>query len=163
MAKAPSWTKSDGRKLLLEDLRANRIPPHITWVQIFQARPEFNVGVSYAEALRLFKGRLERARKKVQEQKSRAETELELMQQDRVTHPRPATNHRGEPQWEGSDAQKLLKADIKNGVLATMTKTQFYLSRPEYRALPKAILVGHIDQEVRYVKFSTQYRSRYGY
>jgi hypothetical protein len=133
------------------------------WVEAFQYRPEFNVGVSYAEALRLFKGRLASARKKVSGQRSRADTELALLQQDRVAHPRPATNHRGEPQWEGSTTQKLLKEDIKNKVHETLTHTQFYLSRPEYQLLPKRILVGHIEQEIRLIKFKRQYRSRFGY
>jgi len=159
----PSWRKSDGKKLLIQDIRANRIHAAMDYQEAFQRRPEFNVGVTVAEALRLFKGRLLRARKKVAAQKSRAELELALLQQDRITHPAPAHNHRGEPRWEGSVAQQLLKADVKAKRHEQLTNTQFFNSRPEYRALPKPILVGHIVQEVKLIKFKTQYRSRYGY
>jgi len=158
-----NWRKSEGRKLLLKDVRAGRIHASMDWVEAFQYRPEFNVGVSYAEALRLFKDRLARIRKKVGTQKSRADEELRLLQQDRITHPAPAFNHRGEPRWEGSDVQKLLKQDVKNKVHETKMHTQFYLSRPEYQTLPKRILVAHIEQEVKLTKFKKQYRSRYGY
>jgi len=160
---APNWRKSDGKKLLLQDLRAGTIHDNMDWVEVFQYRPEFNVGVSYAEALRLFKGRLRSARGKISKQKTRAVDELALLKQDRITHPAPAFNHRGEPRWQGSNVQKLLKADVKNKVHETKTHTQFYLSRPEYQTLPKRILVAHIEQEIKLIKFKTQYRSRFGY
>jgi hypothetical protein len=59
--------------------------------------------------------------------------------------------------------QKLLKQDVADKKHETLTNTQFYLSRPEYQTLPKHIIVGHIEQEVKLVKFKHQYRHRYGY
>jgi len=159
----PSWHKSEGKKLLVRDLRAGTIHDAMDWVEVFQYRPEFNVGVSYAEALRLFKGRLRSARAGVSKQRTRAETELALLQQDRVIHPAPAFNHRGEPRWEGSIVQQLLKQDVKDKVQEMLMHNEFYLSRPEYQTLPKSIMVGHIEQEIRLIKFKKQYRGRFGY
>ena len=59
-------------------------------------------------------------------------------------------NHRGEPQWDGSDAQMFLKEDITAGKhLLYKTPSEFCATRDEYKALPKKVFRGHIHQEKR--------------
>ena len=68
----------------------------------------------------------------------------------RENHPRPDLNYRGEPQWDGSDAQRLLKEDMTAGKhLKYDTPSEFRDSRPEYQTYNKKVFRGHIHQEVR--------------
>ena len=46
-----SWQKSDGKKLLMQDIRDGRVTATMDWKDVFQTRNEFIIGVSYAEAL----------------------------------------------------------------------------------------------------------------
>ena len=91
--------------------------------------------------------------------------ELALLRADRLVHPAPPTNHRGEPRWEGSAAQTLLKDDVKKLKHEGMKPLAYYKSRPEYEAwgFSAATIAGHVKQEVRLLKFLKQYRGRYGY
>ena len=65
-------------------------------------------------------------------------------------------SHQGFIQWQGSDAQKLLKKDIKNGVLEKYTKDkykhpkmEYWLSRPEfYDKFPLNVFHDKIQQEI---------------
>lgn len=91
--KKESWMKSKGRKLLLGDVKNGAIPNTMPWQTAFQLRPEFAVGVSAAEAKRLFQNRLKSARAMISKKDARAASELALLQQDRLLHPAPATNH----------------------------------------------------------------------
>ena len=99
--------------------------------QVFHMRPEFAVGDTPEEALRLFENRLASAREIIRGKKQRTSTELAMLQEDRLVHPFPATNYRGEPQWEGSAAQKVLKKDVADKKHETMSRTAFYNLRPE--------------------------------
>jgi len=161
--KKHSWSKSDGKALLLADIRAKRVTHAMDWDAVFQTRPKFCVGVTPVEALRLFQGRLTRAFKAVAVKDERVAHELALMQQDHIAHPRPALDHHGNPQWEGSQLQKLLKKDIAEGKHLTMSTTQLYNFRPEYQSMHKPLFLGKIEQEVKLVKFKKQYRNRFGY
>ena len=129
----------------------------------FKSRPEFAVGKNVDDAARLFETRLKSARKIIAEKDERAAMELALLHEDRKVRPVPLANHRGEPRWEGSKAQKQLKKDVAEGKHLTMKSTEFYLSNPDYQKYPKNIIMGHVDQEVRLRKFTKQYRGRYGY
>ena len=104
--KTQAWIASKGRKILFSDITSGKISENIKYEQVFHMRPEFAVGDTPGEALRLFENRLASARKVI------CATELAMFQQDRLAHPFPSTNHRGEPQWEGSTAQKVLKEDV---------------------------------------------------
>ena len=95
--------------------------------------------------------------------RQRASTELAMLQEDRLVHPFPATNYRGEPQWEGSAAQKVLKKDVADKKHETMSRTAFYNLRPEYKAFPKTVIVGKVQQEERLLKFMKQMRKKKGY
>lgn len=115
--KESCWLNSQGRKLLLEDVRSGRIPNNMAADIAFAMRPEFDVFPSTKKSPKeLFDGRLQSARGIIQQKNNRSLRELALLQQGRVVHPPPATNHRGEPTWEGSAAQMLLKQDVANNV-----------------------------------------------
>jgi len=157
------WRDSRGKQMLLQDVRAGRIPDDMDWKDAFVQRPEFDVGDTWEEALRLFKGRIKSARKLVNENNSRSTTELALLRQDRAIRPPPAFNHRGEPRWEQSAAQTFLKQDVADKKHETMSRTAFYNSRPAYKLFQKRTISKHIDQEIRLQKFLADYGKRRQY
>ena len=163
------WATSEGRKLLFADIRSGRIPATMSWQAAYQLRPEFVVGTkanpTAEKAESLFEGRLKSARGILAEKDQRAVSELALLRADRLIHPVPATNHQGEPRWEGSEAQKLLKDDVKKLKHEGMKPLAYYASRPQYKAwhFSAATIAGHVKQEVRLLKFLKQYRGRYDY
>ena len=65
--------------------------------------------------------------------------------------PTKTHNHRGEPRWEGSDAQKALKDDIANGIHLTMTPVEF-ANRKVFKDYAEDIIQQHIHQEVQISK-----------
>ena len=161
--KTPAWITSKGRKTLFREITTGKIFENMKYEQVFHMHPEFAVGDTQEEALRLFENRLANARKIIGAKKQHAATELAMLQQDRLAHPFPSTNHRGEPQWEGSAAQKVLKKDVENKKHETMSRTAFYNLRPEYDAFPKTVIDGKIQQEERLLKFMKQMRNKKGY
>jgi hypothetical protein len=82
-----------------------------------------------AEALRLFDNRFRSAVKINDKKATRAKHEMALLQQDRAAHPIPGKNHRREPRWEGSEAQKLLNAGIKNNAHSTLSRAEVKLRK----------------------------------
>ena len=161
--KTPAWIASNGRKILFSDITSGKISEKMKYEQVFHMRPEFAVGDTPEEALRLFETRLASAREIICGKKQQAATELAMFQQDRLAHPFPATNYRGEPQWEGSAAQKVLKDDVTNMKHETMSCTAFYNVRPEYKTFPKTVIDGKVQQEERLLKFMKQMRNKKGY
>jgi hypothetical protein len=161
--KKNTWLNSDGRKLLLRDLKDGTINRTMNWQTVFHTRPEFALGPTNSEALRLFESRFSSAVKINDEKAARAQHEMALLRQDRMVHPIPQKNHRGEPRWDGSEAQKLLKADIKNNAHATLSRMEFYSSRVEYQAWEKEFIDGHVVQEVKLRKFRKQMAVKKGY
>jgi len=156
--KDDDWLHSEGRRLLESDLQSNRICDATDWRTVYHLRPEFAVGETPEEALRLFEGRLYRARQRHKRQRNLAASELAMLQHDRQQHPVPTTDRRtGEPRWDGSEAQRLLKIDVKNKVHETMSRTAFYNSRPEYQEFSKATIDRKVPQEVSRIKFVNQY------
>jgi len=156
------WLHSEGRRLLFEDLR-QKLYGGMHWRVVFQQRPEFDVGKTKDDAERLFQSRLYNARKISGSKDSRAAKELGLLQHDLQVRPYPLFNHRGEERWEGSETQKLLKQDIADKKHIGLTPTQFMATRPEYGALPRFVIKGHVEQEVRLQKFLKQYRAKFGF
>jgi len=160
--KKNTWANSEGRKLLRSDIRKGRIPADMDWEIAFARRPEFAFGKTPEEAKRLFKTRLQTARTYVHNKLARAAEELRLYRQDRQVYPPSATMNSGEPRWDGSNAQRLLKQDVEEGIHLTMTPAQFYAFRPEYQEFLKRTITDHVQQEESTSKFLKQYRARYG-
>jgi hypothetical protein len=163
------WPSSKGRKLLIKDIRSGRIPADMAWEDAYKLRPEFVVGTkednTAKKARSQFESRLDSAREILAKRDTRAAEELALLRQDRQRHPAPATNHKGEPRWEGSEAQKLLKQDVAEKKHEGMKPAQYYASRPQYKAwgFSAATIKGHVEQEVKLLKFRKQMRGKFGY
>ena len=69
-------------------------------------------------------------------------------------HPTPELNSRGEPQWNGSDAQKLLKELVASGGHTGVKPQQLWEQRQEYQVYSLQTFRDHIYQEERLLKFN---------
>jgi len=158
-----STRDSKGRKLLRDDICNGLITENLPVHTVCRRRPEFAHEANKTEARRLFEGRLEAAFACVKKKREHAAAELTLCEEDWLVCPKEATMFSGEPRWEGSAAQHLLKQDVAEGKHSTMTRTQFCLSRDEHKEFFKAAVDGHVHQEVHTEKFMRQCRARCGH
>jgi hypothetical protein len=153
-----NWRNTEAARLLEKDLMEDNIPldaedmePRVVYFQ----RPEFS-DVDYEK----FRRNLNEMRKRHRAMKSRANDDAEALAHDRRIYPKPAFNHRGEPRWEGSDAEKSLRLDVQAGKNRTMRPKALYESREEYKIVPLDVFRGHIDQEWRRQKYIRQLRDK---
>jgi hypothetical protein len=64
-------------------------------------------------------------------------------------YPKKTHNHRGEPRWEVSEAERLLTLDIDKGKNKSLKPIDLHHSRNEYKMYPLTVFRNHIDQEER--------------
>lgn len=129
-ATKPGWADSLAKELLWTDLCSGEVPLHPEYMpaeEVYLLRPEFEFW-----PFDQFKDRLADLRVAFIAKDSRSSRAAAALKRARELHPKPTLNHRGETQWEGSDAQRLLKEDIENGAHLEMKPIDLWQSRPEY-------------------------------
>jgi hypothetical protein len=144
------WGKAAAKKLLAEDILNGLVTTAMDWEDVVQLRPEYQ-----NTSQRLFKTRLKRLLGQIGVAQNKATDEEAALLHDRALFPTPTHNYRGEPRWEGSEAQRLLRQDVANLVHSTMKPKAFHLTQAEYQLYPLEVFRGHIYQEVRFGKFCT--------
>jgi hypothetical protein len=144
------WKKSVAKKLLVEDILSGAIPNTMHWETVRSMRPEYG-----ASTRRLFGSRLKSLRDQIDHSIRNATVDAAALAHDRAICPAPTHNYRGEPRWEGSEAERLLKEDFANAIQKTMKPSDFHKTRAEYQQYPLAVFRGHIYQEQRFNKFCT--------
>lgn len=155
------WKNSAAKQVLKDYFKQKTIPLNYCdkhgvgfryiWDTYCKNHPAF-VGMECDET---FNRRLRSVRDDYVRKDERAEKDLDAFLTFIKNHPRPSHNHRGEPQWDGSDAQRLLKEDMairKN--LQYAKPSDFHDSRPEYGFYGKDCFRQHIHQEKRLIKFN---------
>ena len=100
-----------------------------------------------------FTRRLLSLRKLVAEGKKRADKDLAAFQVAKQNHPPPARNHRNEPQWNGSEAQRLLKKDIDDDVHKVLWPEDQHKSKPAHQEFSLDAFRDHMHQEVQTRKY----------
>lgn len=146
----PDWKTSDAKKLLELDLISGEIPLQsgddgMDPMDVYLQRPEFS-----EFPYEYFRGRLLDMRKQITEKKALASVDAAALANDQKIHPKSSHSVRGEPRWDGSAAQQLLKNDIKDNKHKTMTPKDLHKSRSDYfDNYPLSVFRKHIDQEVR--------------
>jgi hypothetical protein len=119
-------------------------------------RPEFAEFDGYAN----FPSRLRGARQQIASKNNRASSDSAALAHDRKIYPKAASNHRGEPRWEGSEAERLLRKDMDEGKHNQMRPELLYYTRKDYHEnYPLKVFREHIYQEERRRKFLAQYGS----
>jgi hypothetical protein len=126
---------------------------------IYAMHPAFG-GPDNPEQFRLFICRLRAARKSVAEGIQRCDFEAAALESDREIYPPSLFNQRNEPQWQGSSAEILLKADVANKKHLQMKPQQLHQTQDDYLLFPLHVFRGHIHQEVKLQKFRHQYGNR---
>jgi len=136
-ADAPLWRKSAARDFLYNALLEGIIPQNPTQMKprevydtFCKMRPEFKHFQDY-KALD-FASRLRSARERVNKKTSRADTDLQAFEHDRLIFPAPTHDMHGEEMWQGSKAQELLRKDIKDGIADKLKPKVLYEKREEY-------------------------------
>ena len=154
------WKNSNAQHVLLSLLVSGEIPcTEISKAQMQEIwnlhclpRQEFD-GFLFAK----FPARLEAMQKRHLEHRGHAELEQDVFVLHKQHFPTPTHNHRGEPQWHGSDAERFLKADVAAKTHETMPPQQLQRTRMAYQHYPLEVFRKHIHQEVRLQKLHRQY------
>ena len=152
------WNESHpARQLIYDEIAAGNIPleaQQMTGAEVWSQYAdtvEFKMrGMKYGET---FNRRLAALRKLVKKDKSRAIADTEAVAIAIRNHPPPTHNVRGEPQWNGSKAQQLLKEDITAGKHLEMSPLDLRMTRPEYQAFLRDTIRWKIHQEVKTRKY----------
>jgi hypothetical protein len=107
-----------------------------------------------------FSSRLSALRDQLECKDTRANSDADALAHDRALFLAPATDNLGVPRWEGSESQRLLKADIEAGVhLTFQTLKTLWHSREQYFEIhtDSTRFIKRIHQEIKTRKFRAQY------
>ncbi len=155
------WKKHPGKQFLKQAFKEGTIPfdysmtigPREVWDTHCKNHPALGgAGMKYGTA---FTRRLGTVCTHFCKQQARAIADQECFDLARKNHPIKTHNHRGELRWAGSEAQRLLKQDMKEGkhVQYFGHPQEFRATRPEYQEYAKETFRKHIHQEKRLWKF----------
>jgi hypothetical protein len=151
------WIHSEAKKVILADLMDGHLSldenvvSAETAFQVYKAhRLEAFADVGFDQ----FKLRLKDHRDQVSKLHAASLWEEAAFQHDRVlVEPRGTHNHRGEPIFDKSPAQELLRQDVKELQHSEMSPMDLWHSRPEYMVFRLDIFRHRIYQEVRLQKY----------
>jgi len=158
---ATAWRNSKALECLQRLVASGEIDviltPKQVWDRFCILQPEFS-GFRYNKN---FPSRLRAIQQRHAEKCRRADASSAALAHDHLIFPSPAHNHRGEPRWQGSEAERFLKLDVAEKKHETMKPRQLYEARVEYHSnYPLEVFRKHIHQEVRLQKLLNQYASR---
>lgn len=154
--KEPSidWTNSAAKLFLKKAFKEELIPlkymrkeggpgPRFIWDKFCAGTPAFN-RMQYGSR---FTSRLATVRNDHYAKASRSEIDQNAYDNFRQRHPRPTHDHKGLPLWDGSDAQRLLKEDMANGLHEKGDPIDLWVERAEYQVYDLQVFRDHIYQE----------------
>lgn len=143
----PEWRDSRAKELLVTGLEAGTIP----WTrQEMPPRDVYNLHVEFQDyKYENFRTNLNNLRKAVRSRKKISLFEEDALLKDREKAQVGGQTMRGYPFWPTSDANQLLKQDIKEGRHLHMKPKILYIYRPEYQVFPLSVFRDHVHQELR--------------
>ena len=152
-----AWIGSSARLVLEQLIMSGEIPatgmtPKAVWETFCLGRLEFE-GFRYKN----FPSRLWSMRAQIEANSQRSARENAAFVRDQEFFPVSAVTNRGKPRWQGSAAERLLKADIAEMLNDRMTPAALQRTREEYRPFDSDVFRKHIHQEVRLRKYIAQY------
>jgi hypothetical protein len=125
------WRNSKARKLLYADVQADVASEELTAEEIYIMRPEYA-----AYDWEKFAGRLKYIRESVSYNNTRAAADKAAFDDYVANNPVSYYNSKGSIQWQGSDAQRQARQDIKE---------QWFKGKGKYRALYNLRDVYHME------------------
>jgi len=149
------WAKSAAKQFLKKCFRDKVICPDykdakVVWKDHCENHPAF-ARMTCDDA---FVRRLGTVRDDYLKKLGRMRDDLRAYVKAKANHPTPAFNCRGEPQWNGSEAQKLLKALVSEGKHEGKAPKKLHAAKPEFRVYSLQTFRDHIYQEERLLKFN---------
>lgn len=155
-----TWKDSEAKAVLLKALEAGDIPIDESKMSAEDVYSHVCYPAFRDFDFKKFKTNLKSLRGKVATSIRSAEWAALALAHDELIYPRPSHNYRGEPRWEGSDAQKLLKTTVsvawEMGIDDNMPTVDDLLQlahKSEFAGFKKETIGKHIHQEVRSIKF----------
>lgn len=163
--KPKAWQHSKARKMLRLDIEDGSITllayDAVTNKTGTKAEDAYKLRTEYQEyQFEKFEKYLETMRGIIRDHHGRASRDASAVAGFRQVYPKPPTNHRGEPRWEGSKAEEFLKNDMNEGKHTQMKPKQLRATRPEYQAYNPKTFSSHIDQEIRARKFQVYLKDK---
>lgn len=152
--KAILWSKSAAKQYLKKCFREEVISTEYKdEEQIWKDHCEGHKGFARMAYNDAFIRRLGSVRDDFKKKKERSEKDLEAYNIAKKNHPTPRLNSRGEPQWNGSAAQTLLKELIAQGKHRGKAPQTLWVEEAEFQVYSKQTFRDHIYQEERLLKF----------
>jgi len=137
--------KRFGEKAIATDHKA----PQQVWKDHCKNHAAF-AGMKHNEA---FDRRLNTARNDHIEKRDRMRNDSKACTKAKKNHPTPELNARGELQWNGSIAQKMLKETVQNREHKGVDPSVTWTGKAEFKVHSKQTFRDHICQEERLLKF----------
>ena len=155
--KEPDWRKHPAKQHLKKLFKdkivsveySSKGGPRKVWDDHCKDHPAFSK-MKYNET---FTRRLRDVKDDFRSKLGRAEDDKKAYENFRKLHPVATHNHRGEPRWEGSRAQELLREDMDDGIHDHLLPAVFRAQRPEYQDFQLDTFRDHIYQEQRLRKY----------
>ena len=133
----PEWGKSKARDYLLslcmrpdfpskDDIKPKQVWEELPWR--VKDVPEFRFFQDYKN----FATRLRQARARAEKKTGRANEDAAFLRHDREIYPERTEDFNGEPIWQGSKAQELLRRDLKDKEKMQLRPKQLQLQEEEY-------------------------------
>ena len=152
------WRNSKAKKLLRKGIIDGDYPESMEPELIFYSKPEFQ-----EYDFDRFKDNLDNLREAIELHQDRADDDASHLAHDHLLRgDPPAQTAKGYPRWEGSDAEKLLKADVDAGRHLAMEPSELHAFREEYEEFPLKVFRDHIQQETRSRTTSSYWMHRDG-
>lgn len=137
----PPWRNCEAKKQLIRDIldgTINGMEPR----DVHAFRPLY-----YERAFKKFSTNLRNLRKDLNANQDRADSDAAALAHDEALNLRK--NSKPYPQWQGSEAARLLKLDLDLKKQLRMKPCLLHSSREEYMEYPLDVFRGHIQQELR--------------
>lgn len=141
---AKGWRNSTAKRQLECDLIRGTIPLDANVMgarEVHSKRAVFQT-FPYEQ----FRDRLNDLRKAIKKKMDSANADAVALQRDRQLFPTLTHDENGRRRWEGSDAERLLKVDMKNDLHNMMRPKALYELRWEYSQFDLQTFRGHIHQ-----------------
>jgi hypothetical protein len=139
-----AWVSSRAKKLLKKDIVEGRVTIDMEAQYVYGTRDEF---MEYE--LKNFTTNLRNLHAAIEKEQDRAVVDSDAYAHDILIHPLILQGPSGYPQWQGSEAARLLKIDIEEEKHKSMKPSDLRNTQEEYKRFPLKVFRKHIDQEVR--------------
>jgi hypothetical protein len=151
------WAKSAAKHVLRQWFRAGIISSSFEKEEIAQIWEDHCKDHAAFKRMKYddaFIRRIKSVRDDHEKKVKRCEVDLNAYTAAKLNHPTPLLNHRGEPQWNGSEAQKQLKELMAIGEHIGKEPKKLWAGNTEFQKYSLKSFRDHIYQEKRLQKFN---------